>query len=36
MLFWYSPEDKTETVSDELPVKMILNYGDMDAVQDLQ
>ncbi|MDR0833752.1 MAG: hypothetical protein LBN93_06155 [Candidatus Symbiothrix sp.] len=31
-LFWYSPEDKCETVSDELLVETILNYGDMSAV----
>jgi hypothetical protein len=35
ILFWYSPEDKTETVSDELLVEMVLNYGDMDAVRGL-
>jgi hypothetical protein len=34
-LFWYSPEDKAETVSDELLVETILNYGDMDAVRKL-
>jgi hypothetical protein len=31
-LFWYSPEDKCETVSDELLVETILNYGNMAAV----
>jgi hypothetical protein len=35
VLFWYSPEDKTETVSDELLVETILNYGDMEAVREL-
>jgi hypothetical protein len=35
ILFWYSPEDKAETVSDELLVETILNYGDMDAVRKL-
>ena len=35
MLFWYSPEDKAETVSDELLVETILNYGDMEAVREL-
>jgi hypothetical protein len=35
VLFWYSPEDKAETVSDELLVETILNYGDMDAVRKL-
>ncbi|MDR0763527.1 MAG: hypothetical protein LBF01_03410 [Bacteroidales bacterium] len=34
-LFWYSPEDKAETVSDELLVETILNYGDMNAVRKL-
>jgi hypothetical protein len=35
VLFWYSPEDKAETVSDELLVETVLNYGDMDAVQEM-
>jgi hypothetical protein len=34
-LFWYSPEDKGETVSDELLVEHILNYGTMDDVRNL-
>jgi hypothetical protein len=34
-LFWYTPEDKTETVTDELLVETILNYGDLDAVRKL-
>jgi len=34
-LFWYSPEDKGETVSDELLVEHILNYGTMADVQEL-
>ncbi len=34
-LFWYSPEDKCETVSDELLVETILNYGTMAAVLQL-
>jgi hypothetical protein len=34
-LFWYSPQDKGETVSDELLVETILNYGTMDDVQEL-
>jgi hypothetical protein len=34
-LFWYSPDDKAETVSDELLVETVLNYGDMDAVRKL-
>jgi hypothetical protein len=34
-LFWYSPENKGETVSDELLVEHILNYGTMDDVREL-
>jgi len=34
-LFWYTPEDKGETVTDELLVEMVLNYGSMDDVKDL-
>jgi len=34
-LFWYSPEDKGETVSDELLVEHILNYGTMADVREL-
>jgi len=34
-LFWYSPVPKCNTVSDELLVEMVLNYGSMDAVKDL-
>jgi hypothetical protein len=34
-LFWYSPENKEDTVSDELLVETILNYGDMEAVKQL-
>ena len=34
-LFWYSPAPKSETVSDELLVETILNYGTMDDVQKL-
>ena len=35
VLFWYSPGDKGETVSDELLVEHILNYGTMDDVREL-
>jgi hypothetical protein len=35
VLFWYSLDDKTETVSDELLVETILNYGDLDAIRKL-
>jgi hypothetical protein len=34
-LFWYTPENKKEEISDDLLVETILNYGDMDAVKDL-
>jgi len=34
-LFWYSPAPKSETVSDELLVETILNYGSMDDSRDL-
>jgi len=34
-LFWYSPSPKSETVSDELLVEIILNYGSMDDVRNL-
>ena len=34
-LFWYSPGDKGETVTDELLVVHILNYGTMDDVREL-
>jgi len=32
-LFWYSPAPKSETVTDELLVETILNYGSMEEVQ---
>jgi len=34
-LFWYSPAPKGETVSDELLVEMMLNYGSMDDLRAL-
>ena len=34
-LFWYSPAPKSETVSDELLVEMVLNYGSMDDLRNL-
>jgi hypothetical protein len=34
-LFWYSPGDKGETVSNELLVETVLNYGNMNAVKQL-
>jgi len=34
-LFWHSPPPKSDTVSDELLVEIILNYGSMDDVRKL-
>jgi hypothetical protein len=34
-LFWYSPVPKSETVSDELLVETLLNYGTLEQVHDL-
>lgn len=34
-LFWYTPEDKKEEISQELLVETILNYGDLDSVKEL-
>jgi len=34
-LFWYSPSPKSESVSDELIIETILNYGSMDDVKTL-
>jgi hypothetical protein len=34
-LFWYTPEDKKEDISQEFLVETILNYGDMEAVKKL-
>ena len=34
-LFWYSPALKSETVSDELLVETLLNYGTLEQVRDL-
>jgi len=34
-LFWYTPEDKKEDISQEFIVETILNYGDMIAVKKL-
>jgi len=34
-LFWYSPAPKSETVSDELLVETVLNYGNMDDLKGL-
>jgi hypothetical protein len=34
-LFWYTPQPKSEKVSDDLLVETILNYGTMDDVREL-
>jgi hypothetical protein len=34
-LFWYSPAPKSESVSDDLLVEMVLNYGSMDQFREL-
>jgi len=34
-LFWYTPEDKKENISNELLVESVLNYGDMVALKKL-
>ena len=34
-LFWYTPEDKGEKVTDELLVETMLNYGDLDQIRNL-
>ena len=34
-LFWYSPAPKSETVSDELLVETILNYGSLEDVREM-
>ncbi len=34
-LFWYTPEDKKEEISEEFLVETILNYGDLVDINDL-
>ena len=34
-LFWYSPEDKKEEISNEFLVETIFNYGDLNDVRKL-
>jgi len=34
-LFWYTPEDKGEMVTDELLVETMLNYGDLDQIRSM-
>lgn len=34
-LFWYTPEEKKEEISQEFLVETILNYGDLQTVKQL-
>ena len=34
-LFWFTPEDKKEEISNEFLVETILNYGDINDVRSL-
>jgi hypothetical protein len=34
-LFWYTPEDKKDEISEELLVETILNYGNLDDIRKL-
>ena len=34
-LFWYTPEEKKQDISDALPVERILNDGTLDDYRDL-
>jgi hypothetical protein len=34
-LFWYTPEDQKENISQEFLVETILNYGDLNSVKQL-
>ena len=34
-LFWYSPEDKKEEISNELLIEMVFNYGDLNDIRQL-
>jgi hypothetical protein len=34
-LFWYTPEDKKEDISEAFLVETILNYGDLQSVIEL-
>jgi hypothetical protein len=35
-LFWYTPQDKKEEISDELLIETILNYGTLDDFKELE
>jgi len=34
-LFWYTPQDKKQDISDALLVETIMNYGTLDDYRDL-
>lgn len=34
-LFWYIPENRKESISDELLIEAILNYGSLDDFREL-
>lgn len=34
-LFWYTPEDKKEDISNEFLIETILNYGNLDTIRQL-
>jgi len=34
-LFWYTPEDKKEDISESFLVETILNYGDLKSIKEL-
>jgi len=35
-LFWYTPQDKKEAVSDEFLIETILNHGTLDDYKELE
>ncbi|MBR3302808.1 MAG: hypothetical protein IKI67_01300 [Bacteroidales bacterium] len=35
VLFWYTPEDKKEAISDALLVETLLNYGTLNDIREL-
>jgi hypothetical protein len=34
-LFWYTPEDKISSISDELLLENIINYADLNTIKEL-
>ncbi len=34
-LFWYTPENKKEEISDELLLEMVINYAELDKIKKL-